>query len=65
MGNKRCLELLSDLASLTDFPKLNSNLNSIPDSHHPLSMGQDGVGKQSNTSYSPAKGLVKLFDRTG
>jgi hypothetical protein len=65
MGNKRCLELRSDLASLRDFPKLNSNLSSTPESYRASSTGRVGVGKQPNTSYSPAKRLVKLFNRMG
>jgi hypothetical protein len=65
MGNKGRLELRCDLASITDFPNLNSISKPSLESHRALSMGRDRDKKLPIMRFNPAKGLVKLFSRTG
>jgi hypothetical protein len=64
-GNRRRLELHSDIAALEEFPNLKLNLNSTPKSCHGSPMSWDRVRNKPNTRYSPAIGLVNLFTRTG
>jgi hypothetical protein len=64
-GNKGRLKLRCDLASITDFPILNSISKPSPESHRASSTGRDRHEKQPNMRFNPAKGLVKLFSRMG
>jgi hypothetical protein len=65
LGKKTIHKFCSDLTSLVEYPKLNSNLEKSPQSRRGLNTGWTRPKKQPNTRYTPTTGLVKLFGRTG